>query len=598
MSKELTKEVDVSAKFFYEDLFVSMQGESTDAGRLCIFLRLWGCNVGCQYCIGVKGGRHIPRVITSQEPNKKITEVVIGDKLMTLDDEGNHVETTVKAVHNRIASNHYGVKIEGKKEIFATPEHPFMTQRGWVRADELALGDEIIHITPNEKISFHKKLDNPMHNPEVVKKSVDNHNYVESGKKCSKTRKRLFKEGLLTPSVMSEEALKRMSISMTENNPMYNKDSVKKMKDTCIEQGENLRQGERLSELWKDPEFRESQVQRMKDFNPMYDPDVVKKSWIGHQRPKSGYEVKFEGMCEHYGLDIKFVGDGSLFVGNRNPDFIIPNTNKLVEIYSSSFQYLGKCRDEDWVNSTQDFYESKGYKCICIDLDKKPVESIYSEFVGYYHNGLKVEKIRFYEKEIDTYNFTCEPYNTYLLDYMLVHNCDQYPQGRKKIGSVRRLAKSILDISNVPYVCITGGEPLMQRELLYPLIYELMLNGKEVSVETSGCFPIEEEPYQRSFKYVMDIKCPSSGVEDKNIFDNIFKLQAVDEVKFVVQDRTDYEYALEVIRMYPIPCQILFSPVFKDNKPLISGELLRWMLEDNLINARISIQAHKVLGVL
>lgn len=176
--------------------------------------------------------------------------------------------------------------------------------------------------------------------------------------------------------------------------------------------------------------------------------------------------------------------------------------------------------------------------------------------------------------------------------------CDQKPQGRKKIGSVRRLAKSILDISNVPYVCITGGEPLLQRELLYPLIYELMLNGKEVSVETSGCFPIEEEPYQRSFKYVMDIKCPSSGVEDKNIFDNIFKLQAIDEVKFVVQDRTDYDYALEVIRMYPIPCQILFSPVFAEGKPLISGELLRWMLEDNLINARISIQTHKILGVL
>jgi 7-carboxy-7-deazaguanine synthase len=373
----MKKEVEVNDKFFYEDLFVSIQGESTDAGRLCIFLRLWGCSVGCTYCIGVKDGRHIPRVIMSQEPNKKITDVKIGDKLMTLDDEGNHVETTVVDTLSRVAPNHYGIKIEGKKEIFATPEHPFMTQRGWVRADELTLDDEVIHITPHEKISFNKNI-------------------------------------------------------------------------------------------------------------------------------------------------------------------------------------------------------------------------------GYYHNGLKVERIKFYDQEIDTFNFTCEPYNTYLLDYMLVHNCDQKQIARnKKIGSVRTLVRDILNISNVPYVCITGGEPLEQKELLYLLVYELIYNGKEVSIETSGCVPIEEEPYQRSYKYVMDIKCPSSGVEDQNIFDNIFKLQKNDEVKFVIKDRTDYEYALEVLRIYPIPCQVLFSPVFnKNDHPVIGSELVQWLLDDNLINARVSVQVHKILGVL
>ncbi len=178
--------------------------------------------------------------------------------------------------------------------------------------------------------------------------------------------------------------------------------------------------------------------------------------------------------------------------------------------------------------------------------------------------------------------------------------CDQKQIARnKKIGSVRTLVRDILNISNVPYVCITGGEPLEQKELLYLLVYELIYNGKEVSIETSGCVPIEEEPYQRSYKYVMDIKCPSSGVEDQNIFDNIFKLQKNDEVKFVIKDRTDYEYALEVLRIYPIPCQVLFSPVFdKNDHPVIGSELVQWLLDDNLINARVSVQVHKILGVL
>ena len=141
----------------YQEVFSSINGETNDAGKPCTFIRLYGCPINCSYCIGVKKGRHIPRVIMSREPNKKIFDVKVGDTLMTLDDDGNHVETTVTNVMSRNSPEHYGIKIEGKKEIFATPEHPFMTQRGWVRADQLTTSDEIIHITPNEKISFHKK---------------------------------------------------------------------------------------------------------------------------------------------------------------------------------------------------------------------------------------------------------------------------------------------------------------------------------------------------------------------------------------------------------------------------------------------------------
>ena len=70
---------------YYDSIFTSIQGESSDTGLPTCFIRLYGCNLSCGYCIGIKGGRHIPKVIMSREPNKKINEVKIGDKLMTLD---------------------------------------------------------------------------------------------------------------------------------------------------------------------------------------------------------------------------------------------------------------------------------------------------------------------------------------------------------------------------------------------------------------------------------------------------------------------------------------------------------------------------------
>ena len=108
-------------------------------------------------------------------------------------------------------------------------------------------------------------------------------------------------------------------------------------------------------------------------------------------------------MCSQKGLDIEFIGDGKLFVGNRNPDFIIPKTNKLVEIYSSSFRYNGALRDSEWVDKTTKFYAEHGYKCICLDLDKKDLDSIYQDFSKYYHNGLKVETIRHYTHKYSTF---------------------------------------------------------------------------------------------------------------------------------------------------------------------------------------------------
>ena len=175
--------------------------------------------------------------------------------------------------------------------------------------------------------------------------------------------------------------------------------------------------------------------------------------------------------------------------------------------------------------------------------------------------------------------------------------CDQpqTPDQKKKV-SVENIIKQVQRYKGVKYVCITGGEPLIYQEVL-PLTWELMHLGYKVSIETSGCVPIEDLNYRRSFKYVMDIKCPSSGVSEKNIFENLLHLQPNDEVKFVIANREDYDYMKKVLKKYTTSASILVSPMFdKDQKAVIGSDLVNWILEDKL-SVRVQIQLHKVLEV-
>lgn len=177
--------------------------------------------------------------------------------------------------------------------------------------------------------------------------------------------------------------------------------------------------------------------------------------------------------------------------------------------------------------------------------------------------------------------------------------CDQpqTPNMRKRISIANLVSKALS--YKIPYVCITGGEPLMQWNGIYPVVLELLCNNYKVAIETSGCYPIEFDPYNRSFKYIMDIKCPSSGVSEKNIYANLMALRSNDEVKFVISDRKDYDFAKKIMVSYPTSANILFSPCFDKNlKPVIGKELVQWLLEDGLSRVRVQIQLHKILGVL
>lgn len=150
------------------------------------------------------------------------------------------------------------------------------------------------------------------------------------------------------------------------------------------------------------------------------------------------------------------------------------------------------------------------------------------------------------------------------------------------------------------YTCktveVTGGEPLLQ-ERVYDLMIRLCDMGFEVMIETGGSLDVEKiDP--RVLK-IVDMKCPSSGMQEKNYYPNLNKLLPTDELKFVIGDRNDYEWAKALIAQYPHTKQInsiLFSPVFDTIEPV---SMVNWMLEDKLQtivpNIRFQIQLHKVI---
>lgn len=139
-------------------------------------------------------------------------------------------------------------------------------------------------------------------------------------------------------------------------------------------------------------------------------------------------------------------------------------------------------------------------------------------------------------------------------------------------------------------VCVTGGEPLAQKECL-PLLSALCDAGYEVSLETSGALDIAG--VDPRVARVMDLKAPDSGEGDKNRLENLGLLTPRDEIKIVVASRADYEWARELIRERRLDdlCPVLLSPAQGLVDPTALAE---WILDDGL-NVRFQLQLHKLL---
>ncbi|SFV56323.1 Queuosine Biosynthesis QueE Radical SAM [hydrothermal vent metagenome] len=166
--------------------------------------------------------------------------------------------------------------------------------------------------------------------------------------------------------------------------------------------------------------------------------------------------------------------------------------------------------------------------------------------------------------------------------------CDtEYAFKGENLISIADILKKIKKY-NTQYICVTGGEPLAQNNCFY-LLDALIANDYKVSLETSGSISIKNVP--SVVDIVMDLKTPSSEEVEKNNWDNLKYLQKHHQVKFVIGNKRDFEWSVDVLQKNIIKAEILFSPI----ADLLSPTLLAdWILKKQL-KVRMQFQLHKIL---
>jgi 7-carboxy-7-deazaguanine synthase len=175
--------------------------------------------------------------------------------------------------------------------------------------------------------------------------------------------------------------------------------------------------------------------------------------------------------------------------------------------------------------------------------------------------------------------------------------------GGKKMSS-EEVQQEVARLALGGLVEFTGGEPMLQERELFPLMERLLARGYTLLLETSGERPLENVP--AAVHKIVDVKCPGSGEGGTFRLSNLRTLTARDEVKFVLADRADYEFARDFIRQHGLDTKaggLLFSPVFLKNPSperdtsncqLDPRLLAEWILEDGL-NVRLGLQIHKFI---
>ena len=161
-----------------------------------------------------------------------------------------------------------------------------------------------------------------------------------------------------------------------------------------------------------------------------------------------------------------------------------------------------------------------------------------------------------------------------------------------------RLARALLELRERFLVELTGGEPLLQPDVI-PLAQQLLDRDYTVMIETSGERPVADLP--REVIKIVDVKCPDSGEPDTFRLENLDALDAKDEIKFVVSSRRDYEFAREFTHRHKLDQrvhQVVFSPVHADPEGTWPGidarEVAEWILADGL-PVRLGLQLHKFI---
>lgn len=528
-------------KLLVNEICVTFSGEvgSIPQGCPITLIRLQGCNLTCPWCFGVKAGRRVPRIITSQTRNKKIYDVEVGDKLMTFDDSMSLVETTVTKTHTRYVTSWYEIVID-KVTYFVTEEHPFFTNRGLVEARHLKVGDEILHSSYKDKIGFSKLGNlNPMKRKEVAEKSTKNTDYSIVGKKVSE------------------------SIAYKKESGIYKHSFYTKSE----EEMEGIR--EKMS------------IGKMGDKNGNYkgEQDNYLKIRKGILRGK----INQCSICSspHY-LEVHHID------GTRND-----TPSNLTVLCKSCHTSIHEKGYNFWTNRINELKptsrENFKNRLKATGRNGKVVEKI--KYVDIENGGYK-EYNR--PRPLKVYNISCSPYNSYLVDNMWVHNCDA-KQSISYEGGMLIDAYTMgrfLQTSYYP-ILITGGEPLLQKAGIISLYNYLNDNGikRSIQIETNGTQDLSGLDGKVSF--VVDYKI---GFEDKMNRNQLALLGRNDWIKIVVNDAPQIKFIPEI--MDSLEGYLTAKPRFavtSTNKEYYS-EICDLVL-DKQLPIVVNLQLHKYLQV-
>lgn len=520
-------------------IFESISGEGgfIPQGTWCTFIRTQGCSLRCAYCFGVKR-KHTPELIYSNGVNKRIDHVQVGDQLLTFNGRGDLTSTEVVDFIERDVKSWLMLRINDR-DYMVTPEHPFFTTRGIIAAENLRVDDRILHSSGKQKISFMKQGDrNPMKDPLVANRSFSNHDYLSAGRKVSRTIRRKMEQGIY------ESAWSKLSVA----------------------QQEVIRQANRKRMLGEN--------------NPNWGGGLSANYVRLKNKVQSGEITKCAFHAENTPVGMQ------LDVHHKDEDRQNDDPQNLIVLCHSCHSGEHQIGYNFWRSKRVDGRTFKG-------RIPQPI------------NGFEVQSIR-RERSLGgsplrVFNIRCSPYNSYLVDWMWVHNCDTVQAQDHKVDGREMAIREIVGSVQTKFVLVTGGEPLEQLDTL-PLLQVLQSKDHVIQIETSGHLPPVGRP-DTAF-WVVDYKCPSSKMVHRMAHAEQFIQNwkgYLYMIKLVTDPAIDTTFVIKTMQdMIDLGYSEMFliSPI--DGRGEHISELASSMKRDNpslLDRTVFSVQLHKIVGL-
>jgi 7-carboxy-7-deazaguanine synthase len=459
------------------ELYTAVQSEGSRAGYPTVVIRTTGCTHRCFVDVP---GRHNPAVFSVDGKQVDLRNVKVGDKLMAWNPETLSIdETEVVGTEVNEVQTYCQVKTENGTFV-VTPEHPFMTTRGWMFAKDLTVDDELVHFSGRQRNSYRMKNFNPMKDSSVVEKVHNHPNYLNFSsevhrEKSSTTRRSRY--GNLNPRApwtvdRVVEFHERASSRMQRNNPMYNQEVVA----TSVKKRKNLGWGfkggmSKVEEtLW----------------NWMQESDLKDLFWFTGD---GGFSVKYDGTI-------------------KVPDFKLHGKNYFLEVGVETGAKGFRPSWNSYVKEVNDIYARcnlEGTKVLAVNIDDGKEECL-RKIRRFITNGIKVQNVKTItsKKTYKSYNLHCAPFDNFLVktsdhshQSVVSHNCffgeggwcdSWYTSIHPEKGkyTFNDIIKTYDENPHISEMMLTGGSPTMHGTLVNELTHFAKERGIFITIETEG----------------------------------------------------------------------------------------------------------------